>query len=90
MAKRIGKYTVITENKPSVLGYASVAGKKEGEGPLAHEFDKIHEDEFLGKETFEKAESELLIVRSLQCSSTFFKSKIKRECRILTFIAIAH
>jgi stage V sporulation protein AD len=60
MPKRIGRYTIFLENKPSIIGNAAVVGKKEGEGPLAQEFDKIHEDEFLGKETFEKAESELV------------------------------
>lgn len=60
MPKRIGRYTIFLENKPSIIGNAAVVGKKEGEGPLAEEFDKIHEDEFLGKETFEKAESELV------------------------------
>ena len=60
MPKRIGNRTIFLENKPSITGNAGVVGKKEGEGPLAHEFDKIFEDEFLGKETFEKAESELI------------------------------
>ena len=60
MPKRIGRYTIFLENKPSITGNAAVVGKKEGEGPLSQEFDKIHEDEFLGKETFEKAESELV------------------------------
>lgn len=59
MAKRIGKYTVITENKPSVLGYASVAGKKESEGPLRDYFDITETDTTFGEETWEKAEAKL-------------------------------
>ncbi|MBR2876378.1 MAG: stage V sporulation protein AD [Clostridia bacterium] len=60
MPKRIGRYTIMLTTLPSIIGNAGVVGKKEGEGPLANEFDKIHEDEFLGKDTFEKAESELI------------------------------
>ena len=60
MPKRIGSHTIFLENKPGIAGNAGVAGKKEGEGPLAAEFDKIFNDEFLGKDTFEKAESELI------------------------------
>lgn len=60
MPKRIGSHTIFLENKPGIVGNAGVAGKKEGEGPLAAEFDKIFNDEFLGKDTFEKAESELI------------------------------
>ncbi len=58
--KRIGKNVILLNNRPSIIGNAAVVGKKEGEGPLSQEFDKIFEDEFLGKETFEKAESELV------------------------------
>ena len=58
--KRIGKNVILLNNRPGIIGNAAVVGKKEGEGPLSQEFDKIFEDEFLGKETFEKAESELV------------------------------
>jgi len=60
MPKRIGRYTIMLPTRPSIIGNAGVVGKKEGEGPLSKEFDKIHEDEFLGKDTFEKAESALI------------------------------
>ena len=57
--KKSGKRTIIFENRPSVLGYASVVGKKEHEGPLSEEFDFYTEDSFFGEKTFEKAESKL-------------------------------
>ena len=57
--KKTGKRTIIFENKPSILGYASVVGKKEHEGPLSEEFDFYTEDSFFGEKTFEKAESKL-------------------------------
>ncbi len=60
MSKRIGKQTILLSKGTSIIGNASVVGKKEGEGPLKNEFDKIYNDEFLGTDSFEKAESALL------------------------------
>ena len=51
--KRIGKNVILLNNRPGIIGNAAVVGKKEGEGPLSQEFDKIFEDEFLGKEMTE-------------------------------------
>lgn len=59
MAKRTGK-TIITDKKPVFLSSAAVVGKKEGEGPLGKEFDKIFEDTTLGQDCWEKAESFLM------------------------------
>ncbi len=57
--KRIGKQTVFLAAPPSIIGSASIAGKKEGEGPLAHSFDYICEDSYFGEKSWEKAESAL-------------------------------
>lgn len=46
-------------SRPTILGYAAVVGKKEGEGPLGRYFDYIFEDTTLGEKTWEKAESAL-------------------------------
>lgn len=54
-----GKRTVLLENRPSIIGYGSVVGKKEHEGPLSREFDSYTTDSFFGESTFEKAESKL-------------------------------
>ena len=59
MAYKIGKRTIGFDNKPSILSYASVVGKKEHEGPLSQEFDYHINDSFFGEESFEKAESKL-------------------------------
>ncbi|HHV31565.1 MAG TPA: stage V sporulation protein AD [Clostridiales bacterium] len=59
MPERIGKYTMRFKNPPSILGYASVVGKKEGEGPLGKLFDLCHNDTSLGETSWEKAESRL-------------------------------
>ena len=39
MGKRMGRYTVVMERKPAILGYAAICGKKESEGPLQAYFD---------------------------------------------------
>ena len=58
MAKRLNN-TVILENRPSVIGYGSVVGKHERQGPVGKEFDCFDEDCRFGEKTFEKAESRL-------------------------------
>ena len=57
--KRIGKRTIIFENKPRIISYGSVVGKKDHEGPLSNEFDSYTTDSFFGEKSFEKAESRL-------------------------------
>ncbi|WP_101697235.1 stage V sporulation protein AD [Clostridium minihomine] len=59
MTKRIGRYTLQMENRPTVEGFASVVGKKEMEGPLSEYFDLSFEDTTLGESSWEKAESRL-------------------------------
>ena len=59
MAKKIGHKTIILENKPSIIGYGSIVGKKEHEGPLSDEFDDFIEDSYFGEDSYEKAESKL-------------------------------
>lgn len=59
MARKLGKYTFITENKPSFCGCGSVVGKKEHEGPMGSEFDEYDKDMRFGQKTYEGAESKL-------------------------------
>lgn len=58
MIRRIGARTIGFEEMPSIVGYASIAGKKESEGPLGKEFDKIIYDSYDGFDTYEQAESQ--------------------------------
>ena len=60
MTKRVGKQTLLLPSRPAVQGYAAVAGKKEGEGPLKERFDYIGEDSYFGEKSWEKAESHML------------------------------
>ena len=55
-----GNGTIIFEKCPSILSFAAVVGKKEGEGPFGKFFDMIEEDEYFGQESWEKAESEII------------------------------
>lgn len=59
MGKKIGNFTVKFENSPRIIASAGVCGKKEAQGPLKNEFDKIFEDTTMGESSWEKAESKL-------------------------------
>lgn len=55
----MGKQSIRFENPPVISGAASVAGKKEGEGPYGKYFDIIEEDPLAGGKTWEEAEGRL-------------------------------
>ena len=57
MEKTVGKQSIRFEEAIHLISAASIAGKKEGEGPLGKLFDKISADPCFGMETWEKAES---------------------------------
>ena len=42
--KRIGRRTVALRTPPSVLSFANIGGRMEGQGPLAKYFDELCED----------------------------------------------
>ena len=50
---------ILFDSKPRIVSFASAAGKKEAEGPLREEFDRIISDSYAGMPTFEQGESEL-------------------------------
>ena len=57
--KRRGKQSFLLPNCPIITAWASVAGKKESEGPLAKYFDQTCQDTYLGEKTWEQAEKHL-------------------------------
>lgn len=59
MIKKTGS-TYVFDDPPRVLAYASVVGKKEGEGPLSRDFDYISTDNTFGEQTWEKSESRMM------------------------------
>lgn len=58
--KRIGKQTISFDNPPVIMDTASIVGPKEGEGPLAHTFDRVIDSMYFGEKTWEKAERKLI------------------------------
>lgn len=52
--------TVFLKNAPAVAGFASIVGKKEGDGPLGKRFDAVEPDARAGQDSWEKAESTML------------------------------
>lgn len=56
---RYGKQSFSLEKPAVITGWASVAGKKESEGPLAKHFDISQKDSYFGQKTWEQAESKM-------------------------------
>lgn len=52
-----GKASLQFDHPAYIAAYASVAGKKEGEGPLGKAIDVVEQDPMFGSETWEQAES---------------------------------
>lgn len=51
-----GKQSFVLPESPVITAWASIAGKKEAEGPLGHCFDKTSRDTYFGQPTWEQAE----------------------------------
>ena len=51
-----GRQSFALQEAPVITTWASVAGKKESEGPLAHTFDLKTKDTYFGQKTWEQAE----------------------------------
>lgn len=54
-----GKQSFLLEEKPVITAWASVAGKKEAEGPLANTFDITDTDTYFGQTTWEQGEKRM-------------------------------
>ena len=60
MAKqKCGKQSIRLAEPPGIIAWASVAGKKEKEGPLGREFDITKVDNYFGQKTWEQAEKRM-------------------------------
>lgn len=60
MAKqKRGRQSFIPEIPPIITQWASVVGKKEGQGPLAKTFDLISQDTYFGQKTWEQGEKRM-------------------------------
>ena len=56
---RQGRQSFILPRPPVITAWASCAGKKESEGPLAHTFDITSQDTRFGQRTWEQAEKQM-------------------------------
>ena len=68
MAKyKKGRQSFQLENPPVITAWASIAGKKEVEGPLSHTFDIKCRDAYFGQKTWEQGEKHMqqLILKKL-------------------------
>lgn len=71
-----GHQSWIFESRPVIISSGVVGGPFEAQGPLAGDFDILHEDIMLGQDSFEKAEKKLL---EQACETAINKAKMKKE-----------
>ena len=58
--KRRGTQTIELSHPPKIISTYSVVGPKEGQGPLKTYFDEVLNDDTCGKDSYEKAESDMM------------------------------
>lgn len=71
-----GHQTWVFESKPVIISSAAVGGPFEAQGALADDFDYLHQDVWLGQDSFEKAEKKLL---EQACETAISKANMKKE-----------
>ena len=71
-----GRQSFILPQMPVITAWASVAGKKESEGPLAHCFDVTSQDTYFGQKTWEQAEKQM---QKLALDTLMKKAGISRQ-----------
>lgn len=71
-----GHQSWIFNSKPVILASAAVGGPFEAKGPLAGDFDILHEDIWLGQDSYEKAEKKFL---EQACEIVIHKAGMKKE-----------
>jgi len=71
-----GRQSFLLEDPPVITTWASIAGKKEVEGPLSHTFDIKCRDTYFGQKTWEQAEKHM---QQLILNKLISKAGIPRE-----------
>ncbi len=74
--QRIGKQSFRPAQPPVITHWASIAGKKESEGPLANQFDKTYQDSYFGQKTWEQGEKRM---QQLALQTLMEKAEISKE-----------
>ena len=77
-SNRRGRQSFLLHQMPVITHWASIAGKKESEGPLAHTFDQTSQDTHFGMKTWEQAEKQMqkLAFETLLKKSNLHSSQI--------------
>ncbi|HEY5561044.1 MAG TPA: stage V sporulation protein AD [Clostridiaceae bacterium] len=73
--KRVNQ-TWIFEKPPVIISSATVGGPFEAKGAISKDFDMLHTDNWLGQDSFEKAEKKLL---ENACEIVIKKANLKKE-----------
>ena len=73
---RRGKNSFILPEMPVITAWASVAGKKESEGPLYHYFDMTFQDTYFGQKSWEQAEKHM---QKTALDTLLKKANVKKE-----------
>jgi stage V sporulation protein AD len=71
-----GHQTWIFKSRPVIIASAAVGGPFEAKGALADYFDVLHEDTWLGQDSFEKAERKMI---EQACETAINKANLKKE-----------
>lgn len=70
-----GKQSFLLNNQPVITHWASVVGKKEGQGPLADHFDIVNQDTYFSQQTWEQGEKKM---QQLALDTLITKAKLHR------------
>ncbi|HHB2100553.1 TPA: stage V sporulation protein AD, partial [Bacillus cereus] len=71
-----GHRTWVFENKPVIISTGVVGGPFEAKGKIPEDFDTLHEDLWLGQDSYEKAHK---ILFEEACSRATEKAKLRKD-----------
>lgn len=79
---KCGRQSFRLQSQPVITAWASVAGKKESEGPLGHLFDVTSQDTYFGQKSWELAERQLqkIALDTLLKKAALHRRKIDLVC----------
>ncbi len=80
--KKMGKQSFLLNEPPVITAWASVAGKKESEGPLGRYFDVNQPDSYFGQKTWEQGEKRM---QQIALSTLLEKAKLQHKDLDLVF-----
>ncbi len=82
MNQHKGKHSFVLSQPPVITAWASVAGKKEKEGPLSAYYDITNDDTYFGQKTWEQGEKRM---QQLALNRVMEKAGLKRSQLELVF-----